>query len=169
MGRKAIIAIMVVIVLAGGVGGYEAYAKYAKQRTTETNESVVKQALQVDNRATDDGPVTTGEVVGNKLADMQVLFAGIEDCTVNSNTIIMLSNPKENTDIYMKFEISAFGKLIYDTDLIPAGQSIEWKIGDYLKPGSYDVDMKQIPYYDDNGNYIQLISPTNQVHITIEN
>lgn len=103
------------------------------------------------------------------LSNRQVYYAGIEDCTVNKNTVIYLENLEDNGDILMKYDIYVGDEKVFETDLIPSGNHVEWKPSDSLKSGkTYKINLQQTPYYPlENGEYLSLTSPINTVNITI--
>lgn len=109
------------------------------------------------------------EQTSNPLAGKTVFLSGLADSTVNSHTVVYLENPKDNSDdIYMKYVITYSGIEVFTTGLIPAGEAIEWIIGDTLTVGDYDLSFTQIPFWDDgSGTYYQLTGGSNTVHFRV--
>ena len=117
-----------------------------------------------------DGNLTSQkEAVTNPLDGRQVYYAGLEDCVVNSDSVVYLENLKENDDIFMAYEISTNGEKIYETGLIPSGNYSKWTPSEVLTPGTYELSIKNIPYYDlGDGNYEQLAyQPVNVINMTV--
>lgn len=126
---------------------------------------IVSEQLSIDNRATD--KEKTGGV--SALSGRQVYYAGLEDCVIGPKTVVYLENLEENVDIYMKYEVTVDGKLVFETDLIPPGEYVEWLPAEVLEAGkTYEVYLKETPYYEESeGNFLALTSPTNMVNITV--
>lgn len=123
--------------------------------------------MVVDTRAAQDGG---GESAENPLAGRNVYFSGIEDAAIGRETVVRLDNREENLDFLLRYEIydAGTGKLVFETDLIPSGQHIDWVPGETLEPGEYTLDFLQIPYYPDpSGEYVGLTQGSNQVTLAI--
>lgn len=123
--------------------------------------------MVVDTRAAQDGG---GESAENPLAGRSVYFSGIEDAAIGRETVVQLDNREENLDFLLRYEIydAGTGDLVFETDLIPSGQHIDWVPGETLEPGEYTLDFLQIPYYPDpSGEYISLTQGSNQVTLAI--
>ena len=120
--------------------------------------------LKVDNRATGDA-----KSAARSLSGRQVYYAGLEDCVVNQDTVVYLENLAENIDIYMAYEITVDGEIVFKTDLIPPGEYVEWTPAENLDAGkTYVVYLKETPYYEENeGQFLPLTAPTNMVNITV--
>lgn len=127
----------------------------------------IRGGMVVDARATGETSVETAE---NPLAGRSVYFSGIEDTTISRETVVQLDNREENLDFLLRYEIydAGTGELVFETDLIPSGQHIDWVPGETLEPGEYTLDFLQIPYYPEpSGEYISLTQGSNQVTLAI--
>ena len=123
--------------------------------------------MVVDTRAAQDGG---GESAENPLAGRSVYFSGIEDTAISRETVVRLDNREENLDFLLRYEIynAGTGELVFETNLIPSGQHIDWVPGETLEPGEYTLDFLQIPYYPDpSGEYVSLTQGSNQVTLAI--
>ncbi len=147
------------IAISSGVMLYAATHRVERSNTTPSVTNI-----SIDRRANNKEVELVAE---NELIDRQVYFSGIEDCIVDKNSVVLLENRKENRDFYMAYEISVDGNVIFSTEMIPSGNHIQWKPSNYLTAGTYIVSFKQMPYYEKDGEYIQLTSPTNEVEITV--
>ena len=116
--------------------------------------------ISIDNNLTD----TRGD-----LTNRMVYYAGLEDCTINSSSVVYLENLPENEDIYMSYEIWVDDEIIHKTGLIPAGEFSKWTPSEDLTPGVYNLSIKNIPYYDaGDGNYETLAyQPVNVISMTV--
>lgn len=120
--------------------------------------------MRVDTRS------TTEEVIeeGVDLSERNIFFAGIEDASIRIGSVIALENLKENEDFLMKYTLyNEEDDLIYETDLIPAGQHVNWEPSVNLKPGEHKISFVEQPYLENEGEYIPLTSGRNIVNITI--
>ncbi len=96
--------------------------------------------------------------------------SGIEDTVIGPETVVQLDNREENIDFLLRYEIydTGTGELVFETDLIPSGQHIDWVPGETLEPGEYTLNFLQIPYYPDpSGEYVALTQGSNQVNLAI--
>lgn len=153
-----VLLIMVIVALSAVFVGTQMNAK--KKEVTGN--------LIVDNRATDKEVKT--ETNDNFLSGRNIYFSGIEDAVINKNTVVQLDNSKDNLDFYMKYEIcdTKTGEKIFETDLIPSGQHIDWIPGETLSPGVYDLSFNEIPYYEQSaGDFVSLTKGCNTVTIEI--
>ncbi len=106
-----------------------------------------------------------------KLASRNIYFAGIDNATITTESRIKLENLPENEDFLMKYTVTneATGEKVYETDLIPSGQFVNWIAGDTLGKGEYDLSFLMTPYVLlDDGTYKTLTSGNNTVHIVIQ-
>lgn len=133
--------------------------------SVNTKSESEKGTLTVDTRATAEN---TEENV-NPLASRNVYFAGIEDSTIKPTSIIELENLSENEDFLMKYTIkdASTQKVVFETDLIPSGEHINWVAGEDLEPGTYDLLFLEEPYALIGNDYIPLTAGQNKVTITI--
>ncbi len=107
------------------------------------------------------------------LADRQVYFSGIEDCDITENTTIYLENDKENEDIFMRYQISdkETGEVYEVTDLIPAGEHVEWVPGECLAKGEHTLLFNQAPFFsweEAESGYVPLTQANNEVVVTVK-
>ena len=89
---------------------------------------------------------------------------------IGPETVVQLDNREENIDFLLRYEIydTGTGELVFETDLIPSGQHIDWVPGETLEPGEYTLNFLQIPYYPDpSGEYVALTQGSNQVNLAI--
>ena len=156
-----ILVVFLIIVVA--VVGFFVVKKMKIEGAKETT-GVISAGLIIDENATDK---TKENQQTDPLSERMVYFAGIEDCTINQQSIVYLENLPENEDFLMKYQIFEGEKLIYETDLIPSGMHIEWKAAEDLSIGEHKLDFKEVPYYPVDGNYIELTSGVNAVVITV--
>ena len=103
------------------------------------------------------------------LEGRHVYYAGLEDCVVNSTSVVYLENLKENDDIYMAYEIYDNDVLIHETGLIPAGEYSKWTPAEDLEPGEHTLSIKNIPYYGLGGDDYEPLAyqPINMINMTI--
>ena len=152
-------AVVIIAVIAA------CYLGRAERMEAETVSS--RGGMTVDARATD-GPGK--EAPPNPLADRSIYFSGIEDTVIGPETVVQLDNREENIDFLLRYEIydTGTGELVFETDLIPSGQHIDWVPGETLEPGEYTLNFLQIPYYPDpSGEYVALTQGSNQVNLAI--
>ena len=122
--------------------------------------------LLIDTGATDEET----EAV-KALTDRNVYFAGMDNITADADTVIRLENLKENDDILISYTIldNGTGRELFHTDLIPAGQHVDWKPSESVEAGSYDICYVQNPVWQDgDGNYIPLTSADNMATLTLK-
>lgn len=105
----------------------------------------------------------------NPLSDRNVYFAGFDNFTVGQDNVVYFENLKENDDIFMAYEVYLGDELIHKTGLIPSGEYSQWTPAEDLKPGSYSISIKNVPYYSFDGvNYEKLTyQPVNNVNVVI--
>ena len=105
------------------------------------------------------------------LSDRFICFAGYEDCSVGEGERMALVNLAENEDIYIAYTVylADTGEAVFETDLIAPGNSVEWTVGEDLEPGEHRISLYQVPYIRDNhGNFVELISASNEMTIFVE-
>ena len=114
--------------------------------------------------------VDTKEANKDPLKDRKVLFCGYEDSTITNKTTILLKNLEENLDFYMRYNIlDSSGKVVFKTDLIPAGQSLVWVPGESLDFGTHALTFNMQPYYQNSdGTWRKLTSASCDVTYTIK-
>ncbi len=151
--------------------------KHAEGQITEADKAVVADlpqaeeprnvALVLDTRASAE---KEEDNLAELLADRQVYFAGIEDATINRQTVIYLENMKENDDILMQYEITDkdTGEVLETTGLIPSGEHVDWIPGEKLADGSYTLVFHEKPFYEYKGEYVALTQGNNEVAIRIQ-
>lgn len=114
--------------------------------------------------------VNSNEVNKDPLEDRKVFFYGYDDKTITKTTTIALCNPKENLDFYMMYEIlDEKGNVVFETDLIPSGQSLIWVPGETLSVGEHKLSFLYVPYYQNSdGTWRKLTSGNCEVTYTIK-
>ena len=121
--------------------------------------------MQVDTRATDE------EISADRgeLSDRSIFFAGIEDAVIRKGSLIALKNLEQNGDFVMKYKIfdAISDDLLFETDLIPAGEHVNWDPSVNFDEGKHTVAFVEEPYWEKDGDYIPLTSGRNVVNIEI--
>ena len=110
------------------------------------------------------------EAQKNPLSGRNVFFAGYADATINKNTTIALENLPDNEDFLIKYTIinTEDGSIVFETNLVQAGQCVVWVPGETLEAGVYNLQFLQSPYWHDgNGNFTPLTAGTTDVCDTI--
>ena len=155
-----LITVFLIVVVMMRIGQVESPQENAEQMIMANVGSGAAADISMDSNLTD----TRGD-----LSNRMVYYAGLEDCTVNSSSVVYLENLPENEDIYMSYEISKDGEVIHKTGLIPAGEFSKWTPSEVLSPGVYSLAIKNIPYYDTgDGNYETLAyQPVNVISMTV--
>lgn len=122
--------------------------------------------LVVDTRATDG---RAAEPEADPLAGRNVYFSGIEDASIGPGTVVQLDNREENLDFLLRYEVyDGEGNLVFETDLIPSGQHVDWIPGETLGAGEHTLDFHQIPYYlDGEGHFTGLTQGSCQATLAI--
>ena len=113
----------------------------------------------------------TGETEENPLSGRNIYFSGVEDAVIGMDDIVRLENSMDNGDFLMKYEVyeAGEGKLVYESGLIPSGESVDWMPGESLGAGEHTLTYLQIPCYPDGeGNYISLTRGSCQAWIKIK-
>ncbi|MCM1027395.1 MAG: hypothetical protein NC432_13260 [Roseburia sp.] len=120
----------------------------------------------LDVRATDTRTERPG---ADPLAGRNIYFSGLEDTVIRRETAVQLDNREENLDFLLKYEIyDGEGNLVFETDPIPSGQSVEWVPGEKLGVGEHPLRFLQIPYYaNGDGEFTVLIRGSCQATLTI--
>ena len=162
--KKVIIWIVLAIICNAILIGFGIASRKSVEKQMET-----AQILGLDTRATASKDTLSLE---DALKDRQVYFSGIEDTCVNSNTVVYLENAAENEDIYMVYQIidKDTGAVYEITDLIPAGEHVEWEPADYLTEGEHTLIFNEMPYFAWEGSetgYVQLTQANNEVVFTV--
>lgn len=160
---------ILLVVIAGIAVVLIAFWFFVGQKKREADLDNLAQAgsLRIDARATTS---QDKEEKSSPLFERKVYFSGMEDATIYPESVIQLDNRKENLDFWLKYEIyhTETGEKIFETDLIPSGQSVEWVPGETLAPGKYVLTFLQMPYYlTAQGEYIGLTQGSNQVTLAI--
>ncbi len=116
-----------------------------------------------------DGNLTDVRVSDDPLSNRQVYYAGFDDFTVGEGNVVYLENLRENEDIFMAYEIYVGDELIHKTGLIPSGQYSEWIPATDMNAGTYQISIKNVPYYSYNGTdyFVLAYQPINTVQMTI--
>lgn len=156
--NKIIIAIIIALLL--GIILFLALRPAQKEvQVVDTSNNNVR----IDKRSSD-------EVPKGPLSDRQVYFSGINDADVSAKTVVYLENLPENDDFYMTYQIEdkETGEIVFETDLIPSGEHVEWVIGDSLSVGEHKLIFHEKPYWEDEtGNWIALTSGNNEATFTV--
>lgn len=162
MKKKNILIIIIVVLSAALIGISAVFISYVF-KSQQNAERIQSANLTIDTNATDEEKKQEQD----PLAGRMVFFAGIEDCSVNSQSVIYLENLAENEDFLMRYEVYEGDNLVFETDLIPSGKYVEWKAAENLTEGEHNLKFKEIPYYPTNGDYTELTSGVNEVTITV--
>jgi hypothetical protein len=175
MSKIKVIVEFVVIVLAlcVGVSGATMYLMSTgkignKQEANNTNTNTSNNVgLVLDDSQKEGNPESTTS--GSELSSRNVYFAGIEDATISATTEVYLENLEDNEDFLMKYIIYEGNTLIYESNLIKAGNYISWVPGETLSAGEHHLSFTEVPYYvDKNGEYCELTNGVNEVTLIIE-
>jgi len=165
MSKKRILVAVVITILANVIlFACEHAAKKSLEKQTEA-----ASYLNLDTRATTSKDRTS---LNEVLKDRQVYFSGIEDSSVNENTVVYLENAPENEDIYMVYKIidKETGDIYEVTDLIPAGEHVEWEPSLILPKGEHTLIFNETPYFkwdESETGYVQLTQANNEVVFTV--
>jgi len=142
--EKIILAVLSAVVIVAVITAFFIGHRGSGSDTPVTSTPAAK-GLVVDTRATDAG---TEEQEADPLAGRNVYFSGIEDTAISRETVVQLDNREENLDFLLRYEIyDGDGNLVFETDLIPSGQHVDWVPGEMLGAGEHTLDFLQIPYY----------------------
>lgn len=139
-------------------------------RSSKDNGDSVNKDLCMDVRAVPKGE--DKDDLAKILADMQVYFCGIEDAVINDSSVVYLENDKENKGIYMRYVITDkdTGEVLEVTDLISAGDCVEWVPGEKLSKGEHTLIFNEAPFFQwkeaENG-YVPLTQANNEVVFTV--
>ena len=116
-----------------------------------------------------DDSLTEIRMSDDPLSNRQVYYAGFDDFTVGEGNIVYLENLRENDDIFMAYEIYIGDELIHKTGLIPSGQYSEWIPASDVDAGTYQISIKNVPYYSYNGTdyFVLAYQPVNTVQMTV--
>lgn len=142
-------------------------AKDNRRLLREGSQSLGVRTISDDDIAMDSNLTDTKS--DNPLSDRNVYFAGFDNFTVGQDNVVYFENLKENGDIFMAYEVYLGDELVHKTGLIPSGEYSQWTPAGDLKPGSYDISIKNVPYYSFDGvNYEKLTyQPVNNVNVVI--
>ena len=118
----------------------------------------------IDDRGQDKAEVV--EAQKNPLSGRNVFFAGYADATLTKTTTVALENLPDNEDFLMKYTVinTADDSVVFETNLIRAGQCVVWVPGEELEPGTYQFRILQSPYYQSRDDeFIPLTAGTTDV------
>ena len=165
--RKKVIALWVLFIICGVLLllGIRALINKPKEKAV-ANPNVVVDSRVLGNEEKND-PIAQA---AKELENRNVFFAGINDATIDRETVIELENPEANDDILISYQVinNDTGEELFKTDYVPAGEHIDWKASDNLEPGSYELCFRQNPVWQaSNGEYLPLTSADNVVQITM--
>lgn len=157
---KIILAVLAAVVALAVIAAFCISSRGHDSGTVSTG------GLVVDTRATD---AQAAEPDADPLAGRNVYFSGIEDTAISRETVVQLDNREENLDFLLRYEIyDGDGELVFETDLIPSGQHVDWVPGETLGAGVHTLSFLQIPYYVDGaGEFIGLTQGSCQVTLAI--
>lgn len=142
--EKIILAVLSAVVAVAVITAFCVGRRGSGSETPVTGTPAIK-GLVVDTRATD---ARLEEPEADPLAGRNVYFSGIEDTVISRETVVQLDNREENLDFLLRYEIyDGDGNLVFETDLIPSGQHVDWVPGETLGAGEHTLDFLQIPYY----------------------
>lgn len=111
-----------------------------------------------------------GNTEEDPLSCRNIYFCGVEDAVIGADGIVRLENSAENGDFLMRYEVydTEGGELVYESDLLASGESVDWTPGASLGAGEYTLTYLQIPCYQDGeGNYISLTRGSCQAWLKI--
>lgn len=160
-----LIALVILILAVLGVGGYLVYQNMYKPEPAPVESGFTN--LTLDTNANDE------KELQNPLSSRNVYFAGIDNSTCGPNTVIYLENLEENEDFLMKYQIyeleedGSKGEQLFETDLIPSGQHVNWKPAETLTPGVHNVTFVELPFMPQGEDFIPLTAGENNVVLTI--
>ncbi len=159
---KIILAVLAAVVTVAVIAAFLISSRGHGNGETATGQG----GLVVDTRATD---AQKAEPETDPLTGRNVYFSGIEDATISLETVVQLDNREENLDFLLRYEIyDGEGELVFETDLIPSGQYVEWVPGETLGAGMHTLSFLQIPYYVDGaGEFISLTQGSCQATLAI--
>lgn len=118
----------------------------------------------IDDRVQD--KVEVVEAQKNPLSGRNVFFAGYADATLTKTTTVALENLPDNEDFLMKYTVinTADNSVVFETNLIRAGQCVVWVPGEELEPGNYQFQILQSPYYQSGEDeFVPLTAGTTDV------
>ena len=156
-----IVIIAAIVVLIGVVCGF---MSYINNMNTKQAQNSNMDGLVLDTRA--EGLTEEQKA----LKEREVFFTGFEGSRLNHESKINLINLPENEDFLMKYICinSDTGETVYETDLIPSGQTVVWTPYNDLGVGTFTIKFTQVPYYmQENGEYRTLTSASNEVVLEI--
>lgn len=161
-----VVGILALVAILAAVGIFMFMRGRTNSELAQNNGINVVSNISVDTRATSE----TNQVIEDSLGNRQVFFAGIEDLDISMTTSVLLENLPENEDILMKYEIynSETEDLIFETDLIPSGEHVEWVPGRNLDKGEYQITMVETPYYPNGDDtYMPLTVGSNVLSLVL--
>lgn len=150
--------LVLIIFLARGCGG-------CNESGMDTNGSV-----KIDTRA---GSIKSASTdYQDLLKDREVLFTGIPSSVINKSTKVQLDNNEVNDDIYLQYTVKDkdTGEVLFETDLIPSGQFVEWVPGDSnLHEGDNNILFVETPYIQIDEKWVTLTVGKNEAVFTLIN
>ena len=164
MKKRIVVAIIIAVICNALMLGFGAYSKKSLEKQIDAANT-----LGLDTRATASKDRTT---LDEALKDKQVYFSGIEDTNVTDNTVVYLENAEENEGIYMVYQIidKETGEIYEITDLIPAGEHVEWMPTEDLYEGEHTLLFIETPFFaweESETGYVQLTQANNEVVFTV--
>lgn len=160
------ISVLVAVAMLVGIGGLF-LTKPKDDKTVSTSPSSGSVFI-LDDRSVDKNEAV--QVVENPLADRNVYFAGYLDATLTKESTVALENLPENEDFFLKYTITNndTNEVVFETNLIAAGQCIVWNPGETLDEGTYELQFLASPYYQEvDGSFVPLTAGSNTVTYTI--
>lgn len=155
--KKYIVILMMVLLMTS----FAACSGKGEEKPEEESSGTV---FVIDDRGQDKAEVV--EAQKNPLSGRNVFFAGYADATLTKTTTVALENLPDNEDFLMKYTVinTADDSVVFETNLIRAGQCVVWVPGEELEPGTYQFRILQSPYYQSRDDeFIPLTAGTTDV------
>ena len=137
-------------------------------RPDNANNSSISASIQIDNRVKTDKGSTISNT-SSALEKREVLFTGIPSSVINKSTKVHLDNNELNDDIYLKYKVinKDTEEVLFETDLIPSGQFVEWIPGDSgLHEGKNNILFVETPYILIDEEWVTLTVGKNEAVFT---
>ena len=154
---KKYIAILMMVLMVVSLAACSGKEEQPKEESSGT-------VFVIDDRVQDKAEVV--EAQKNPLSGRNVFFAGYADATLTKTTTVALENLPDNEDFLMKYTVinTADDSVVFETNLIRAGQCVVWVPGEELEPGTYQFRILQSPYYQSRDDeFIPLTAGTTDV------
>lgn len=149
--ERIIILVLLLLLLAIVTGGY----LFIKNMKTDSDGTVT---IQNSDKETEEDD--------NPLEGLYVTYSGITDTEISKESVVKLENLAVNGDIVMKFQVYEGDDLLYESDYIKSGTSINWNAGSDLSEGEHTLRVVQIPQIEVDGEWVPLTSGTCECTLT---